>query len=108
MARAKSLKALTGRRCWWNINTIASTCSVRVAPTHLPGLLCLASTQEQLQRQRRMPSWRVPAMRVFTTIHLTVLCLACPPAIALTCNMLAMNIDDARSQLRRGANESDL
>lgn len=43
-----------------------------------------------------------------TAILVLALCLACPNTFAITCDMLPLNVDDARTYLRRAANETDL
>ena len=44
---------------------------------------------------------------VFVLISMA-LCLAFSDAYAVTCDMLVMNVDDARTKLRRAANETNL
>ena len=42
-----------------------------------------------------------------TVLILVMLCLATSNVYAVTCDMLVMNVDDARTKLRRAANETD-
>lgn len=42
-----------------------------------------------------------------TVLILVTLCLATSNVYAVTCDMLVMNVDDARTKLRRAANETD-
>lgn len=42
-----------------------------------------------------------------TILFSVALCMASSDVSAVTCDMLAMNVDDARTQLRRAADEND-
>jgi hypothetical protein len=43
-----------------------------------------------------------------TVLFLVAFCLASSDVCAVTCDMLGMNVDDARTKLRRASDETDL